>query len=348
MINLLLCVSLFLLTKCNWYEQSYTYSKKVSKRIFHSSTEEKLKPTIWDIGDTTVSNEDRYDLFLKHIKDLRGGYFGVGSIQNLTFSAWAKSDWVWLMDFTRIVVAVNKIHIAFLKNALNPEEFDELWLKKNSKRAKRILKEEYGDEIDYPFISSKMEIARNYFQQRARLMKRLALKRNYTIWLKDQQDYDHLRKLALRGRIRSLKGDIAGKVTVSGIAKAAKKMQVPLRVIYFSNAEEYLKYSFKKKGYDIHGYSKQFRSNWIAIPTDELSVIIRTFSQSNHIYTWPEDSHHSTNKGFHYNIMSVKLFKDWLLYKGHVSVAILMENSHVFREKGYSIIKKKPPSPAAL
>ena len=88
--------------------------------LFFGSPEETLKPTIWDTGDTTVTNEDRLEIYEPHIRGIGGGNFGVGSIQNFTLAAWAKSEYIWLMDFTRIVVAANKIHIAFLKRLKTP------------------------------------------------------------------------------------------------------------------------------------------------------------------------------------------------------------------------------------
>lgn len=79
--------------------------------------QETLVPTKWDVGDTTVSNEDRLDLLIPHVQNLGNVYVGVGSEQNLTIAAWAKSDFIYLMDFTQIVVHANTITILFLQKS---------------------------------------------------------------------------------------------------------------------------------------------------------------------------------------------------------------------------------------
>lgn len=83
--------------------------------IFKETPEEILVPTKWDVGDTTVSNEDRLDLLIPHVQNIGNAYVGVGSEQNLTIAAWAKSDFIYLMDFTQIVVHANTITIFSLK-----------------------------------------------------------------------------------------------------------------------------------------------------------------------------------------------------------------------------------------
>ena len=103
------------------------------QQLFHSMGEENLKPTRWDQGSTTTTNEDRLDLYIPHIQNMGGAYVGVGSIQNFTLAAWAKVEYLILMDFTRIVPAANKVHIAFLNAAKTPDEFKALWSKNRAK-----------------------------------------------------------------------------------------------------------------------------------------------------------------------------------------------------------------------
>ena len=322
------------MTSCHWVVSLSRYGQK-NQKIFYSSPEEDLKPTIWDVGDTTISNEDRYDLFYEHIKDLEGGYFGVGSIQNFSFAAWARSEWIWLMDFTRIVVAANKIHIAFLRKAKTPSEFRDLWSNSRS-AAYGILQREYGAQADHAFIRRTWRIARHFLQRRMKLLDLLTKKRGYRIWLNSIEDYEHLRSLALSNRIRALHGDLTGNVTVRGIAEVARNMKVTMRIAYFSNAEEYFKYQDKTNNI-WRGYSKAFRANWGLMPFDDKSVILRTVSILNGRFPWPEDSEHSTDRGFHYNIMPALNFQKWILSKENVSIGkILMHNTR-FLKHGLSI-----------
>jgi hypothetical protein len=73
-----------------------------------------------------ASNERRIDLFWNVIKDLRGVYLGVGTDQNLSLAARAKSELVILMDFDPEIVKVNRLHVFFLKNTNNYSEFKNL------------------------------------------------------------------------------------------------------------------------------------------------------------------------------------------------------------------------------
>lgn len=69
--------------------------------IFKETPQETLIPTKWDVGDTTVSNEDRLDLLIPHVQNIGNAYVGVGSEQNLTIAAWAKSDFIILWTLPR-------------------------------------------------------------------------------------------------------------------------------------------------------------------------------------------------------------------------------------------------------
>ena len=328
-----------LMSNCSPKNKEISSTIDVSKQIqiFNSSSEEVLKPTMWDTGDTTISNEDRYELFQSFIKNLKGGYIGVGSTQNFTFAAWAKSEWIWMMDFTNIVVTANKIHAAFIKRAKTPEEFQNYWQFKNQDMAYKALEEEYKQDRDYTFIKNSLRAVRPFFLKRVELMTKLSNKRSYTIWFKDIEDYTHIRNLILNNRVRFLRGDITANITVMGIGKVAKEMGVPVRIFYFSNAEEYLKYPHQEKGL-VHGYSDQFKQNWISIPTDNKSLVLRSYSQNRVKFTWPEDSGFSTQRGFHYNIISTDVFKKYLSKHTHVSLSDIMNDKNIILKDGYSTL----------
>ncbi len=336
----LIILNFLLLSSCKWFNNSLINHPAIQREAFWNSPEEKLQNTIWDVGDTTISNEDRYELFQPYIKNLQGGYFGVGSIQNFTFSAWARSKWVWLMDFTKIVVAANKIHIAFLKRAKTSDEFRHLWSTKGRRKAYKIIQNDFRNEENYSFIRKAWRVTKPFLQKRFLLLDRLTKDRGYTTWLHNSSDYKHIRQLATKNRIRALHGDLNGDITVRGIADAAKDMQVKIRVIYFSNAEEYFKVK-SKRGQSRNGYPMTFRENWLAIPIDKKSTVIRTISFLKNIYKWPEDSHYSTDRGFHYNIMPGKLFHQWLTRKDFISVISIVKTSKNFGDDGYSVVTRK-------
>lgn len=270
--------------------------------VFFGSPEETLKPTIWDTGDTTVTNEDRLEIYEPHIRGIGGGYIGVGSIQNFTLAAWARSEYIWLMDFTRVVVATNKIHVAFLKRLKTPQEHRLMWDKKKSAAAAdKIIEEEFAGNPEIPFIKDSYRKASPYLQITFGFIDRLTKKRPYKFWLNDQEQYDYLKKLALENRIRPVKGDLNGDTTVLGVGEAARKMGVPIRIMYFSNAEEY-----------FHGYKPPFKKSFGSLPVDEKSLVVRTISFNKGKFRWAADSDLSTDRGFHYSLQPAQHFQEQL------------------------------------
>jgi hypothetical protein len=90
------------------------------------------------------------------------------------------------------------------------------------------------------------------------------------------------------GRIRALSANLLDKKGVIGVGETARKMGVPIRLIYLSNAEGYWK------------YSKQFKANIRSLPTDEKGIVLRTMS------TWP------TNKDYTYVAQRIEQYQEWL------------------------------------
>lgn len=300
--------------------------------IFRSTPQEDLQQTRWDIGNTIISNEARLELFHPHIKDIGGGYVGVGGTQNFLLAAWADSEWVWLMDFTGRVVAANKLHIAFLKNAPTPGEFRKLWSVKSRKEATKIINGEYGQSPDLTYYHKTWDIGRQYIPWRFGTLDRLVRKRNYKIWLNDQDLYQRMRNLALKGRINPVRGNLNGDVTVKGIADTAKRMSVPVRIMYFSNAEEYMK-----------AYSPSFIANFSSLPVDEKSKVLRTISVYRRILPWSPDSELCSDKGFHYSVMPAGIFQSWLVNTNRkFNVVDILKTGEINREDGISVVSKMP------
>ena len=308
-------------------------SKEDRLEIFNDSVEENLKPNKWDDGSTTVSNENRLDLFKKHIKNVKGGYIGVGTTQNFTLAIWAQSEWIWLIDFTKIAVAANKIHISFLKKAKNVKEFTKLWQKASKKEAMAIIEKEYKDSHNLAFIKDTWEKSLVFVMSRIKSMRYLTKKRNYKSCLTHDDMYQKIRKLALEGRIKALKGDLNGPRTVLGIAENAKKMNLMIRIVYLSNAEEYFK-----------TFTDQFRKNISSLPVDEKSVLVRTATIYKWIYPWAPDSEYRNPVGFHYNTMPVLIFNKWLTDNKRKKIELydILKTGKVFGTTGYSSISAYP------
>lgn len=307
-------------------------------KIFSSTLEEDLEPTKWEIGNTIISNEDRLELFKNHVSDIGGGYVGLGGTQNFLLSSWANSEWVWLVDFTKRVVAANMLHIAFLKQAETPEKFRALWTKASSKTAMEIIEKEFTGNPEIDYLKRTWKIGLGYIPWRFRNLDRVTKKYKYTIWLNDQKYYDRIRNLALAGRIIARKGNLNGTITIRSIAETAKKMNVPIRLVYLSNAEEY-----------IPSYSENFRKNFTALPSDSRSILLRTISFQKIKYPWAPDSEISTDKGFHYNVMPLNIFQEYLSRPVQkLSVHDIMRSAVIDKENGISVVQVIPESPQTV
>lgn len=276
------------------------YTNKNIYSIFMATKSEENQPTIWDVGDTTITNEDRLDLFYPYIQNLGGGYVGVGSSQNFSLAAWADSEWVWLIDFTKIVVRVNRINLAFIKESNTPEEFQSFWESKNEKKVFNILEKYYQNDPEFQEYKKAWKTSAPYQRKRFSLDKKIFQKRGTKLWLQDINYFQKIKKLSEEGRILPLEGDLRGNITMQSIAEQAKKMGISIRILYFSNAEEY---------FPLDG---QFRNNILSLPVDNKSIVLRTISIRKSQFPWAEDSHLSTDRGFHYSIQPTLEFQEWL------------------------------------
>ena len=240
------------------------------------------------------SNESRQFLFRPYIKNLGGAYIGVGADQNYNFIAWARSRYVWLMDYDPVIPLVHKIHRAFLLRSATGREFMSHFAAKHRKKSLKILRKVYKKDKD------RVQIARVYYRYRAtfyrhfnrefRRSKRSRKMRQF--WVCTPRHYNYIRKLFKLNRVRAIPGDLLKYNSLRGAAAAAKKMGVTVRIMYFSNAEDYWL------------YPAHFRKHIANMPMDNLSVLLHTFSHPRWL----------TKKWayFHYNIAHGKSLQRWV------------------------------------
>ncbi len=276
--------------------------------IFASSPEERLVPTGWDSGDTTISNEARLELFQRVAQGRGGGYVGVGSTQNFVLAAWARSRWVWLMDFTRIVVDANRVHMDFIRESPTPKAFMALWRADSRTRGLEVLRARHGSDparlrkMEHAYLTASRFVSRRFAQ-----LVGWSRKRGYSTWLTSKKQYDHIRRLVLQGRVRALRGDLNGPRTLCGIGEAAKRMGVVIRVLYPSNAEEYKVF---------RPYKWTFRRNVRNLPSDARSLVLRTYTFSPSRLVWAPGWKGVSKVGFHYSAQPLREFQGQLRLPG--------------------------------
>ena len=91
------------------------------------------------------------------------------------------------------------------------------------------------------------------------------------------------------GRIRPMLANLLDDAAIAGIAEAARQLEVPIRVLYLSNAEQYWR-----------RYDPQYRQNIAALPFDAEAVLLRTLLRV------------SIDKDFHYNVQPAENYAQWV------------------------------------
>lgn len=300
---------LFMMTVCSGPDQKNTegFTETLNGKTvknFHSTPEEDLKSTVWDTGYTTITNESRLELLKPHLPTNTGGvYIGVGSVQNFTLAGWMRPDLIYMMDFTLIVSRANRIHIAFFRASPTAQDYLNLWKKENEEKAIAILKKDQGHTADYDEVVKTLKTARYYFNQYVEKMNKFVKEYPYKLYYHDAAAYAWLRDMALKNRIRAVKGNLAGDTTLRSIGEFARKNKMAVTTLYTSNAEEYNMF---------FPMPEDYRKNVLSLPANKKSVVIRTISRRRDLYPWAPGSDVLIHKGFHYAVQKLSDFQAWL------------------------------------
>lgn len=220
-----------------------------------------------------VSNEARPALFRDAIANRGGVQVGVGTEQNLLFAGWSKPELLVLMDFDQWVVDVNWLHGLLIGRASTPDEYIELWSRAHAKEVEQWVKERWPD-----VASERLEpfrLSRETVYQRLSLLRRLLRSDPAGSYLTDAAQFAWLKRLWEEGRWIPVRGDLTGATTIKELSAVAKRFELPIRVFYMSNAQDYFTWS---KG--------DFRDNVLALPFDERSLVVQTLPSSGRLYNY--------------------------------------------------------------
>jgi hypothetical protein len=213
-----------------------------------------------------ASDEKHPENYYMAIKDLGGGYIGVGTDQGYLFIGWMKPRLAWLTDYDQWVVLLHKVYFAFFEAAQSPRKFIRLWNNKKYHKSLIILKEKYKHDKDKDSIVRVFEESRFNVIRRLGRLRNLMDQKRIPSFVNDQATYDFVRTLVASHRVRPMSGNLLAKDGLLGIGKTAKQLGVPIRVLYLSNAEDYW------------SYPSQFRENMFGLHFDEKSQILRASS----------------------------------------------------------------------
>jgi hypothetical protein len=234
-----------------------------------------------------AGNEKTLYTFREKIEGLGGGYVGVGSDQAYFFIGWSRPEFAWLIDYDADVVAIHAVYRAFLDHARTPEEFLALWAKDTRKTSVKHI--ESGSTEETKALRVLYLRHRGWIDRRLQAQVKRMRRAKIPSWLSDQETYDFVRDLVLADRVRPMVTNLLEPGAMRGVAKSAKELGVPVRVLYLSNAEEYWK-----------DYPQVFRDNILGLPIDDLSIVLRT------LLIW------DVNQDYRYNTQAASNYTTWL------------------------------------
>ncbi len=211
------------------------------------------------------SNEHRHDLFYSHIRDLGGAFVGVGADQCYTLAAMQNARLVWAIDFDPMVPLVHLLYRALLRTTETPDALVARFAPESRRETEALLRTELANDPNLE------RVVRVFLRSGPRMHPYLRRARRNVVggvpatWLADDTFYQRVRVLHASGRVIARNGDLTANGTLRAIGRAATELGIPLRVVYFSNAEQFFP------------YGPELRANLDALPVDSRSLALRTF-----------------------------------------------------------------------
>lgn len=221
-----------------------------------------------------------------------GAYLGVGTDQNYVLAAWARSQFVVIVDFDQSVVDLHAVYRTFFEHAKTPARFRGCWTAAGQASAIASLHERWGSGAEAGRIIRAFRMAQPMVLRRLRQLRGLQRRQALPTFIDDDAQYDHLRRLFVDDRVIVVRGDYAGEDTLRGVAGALRGAALRLGVVYLSNVEQYLE------------YTPAFRRNFLALDVDDDAVVIRTLG-------WRVFGY-APGERYHYNVQGAAGFADWM------------------------------------
>lgn len=265
--------------------------KAIFEGVPQDEAPEKLDATRADLeGRHYLTCDEIYlDKWYDRVKDMGGSYTGVGTDQAYTFIGWMKPKIAWMTDYDPWVKRMHQTYAVFFTQAENIDQFLALWANKNRKASVALLMEKLpGTEKEKKRTVFVFKSWADRVHRRLRRVKRWFNDRKVPSFVNDEATYAWVRQFILDGRTRPVLCNLLDKGCFEGIGAASKQLNLPLGVLYTSNAEGYWR------------YKDQFRANMQAQFVDDNSLLLRSLAAK------------KRNGDYRYNSQTFKSFQAWL------------------------------------
>lgn len=235
-----------------------------------------------------AGNERTLQIYHPVLDGVGGGYVGVGTDQAYLFMSWARPEIAWLIDYDQAVIEVHELYRLFFEAAETPEQMVALWDRPAREQGLAIIENAHqGRRVK--------SLRRWYLGHRGWIHRRLVSvtktmkEAGVPTYLTDQEHYDFVRQMLEQRRVRPMVLNLHEDKGLKGLARAARELGVPIRVLYLSNAEEYWT-----------RYPRRYRKNIAQLPYADDAIVLRT------LLTW------QMNHDYRYNVQAVSNYLEWL------------------------------------
>ena len=226
------------------------------------------------------SNEWYQNLLVKPLDGRGGAYVGVGSDQNYTMAAIAGSELLILIDYDPRIRWVHRIYDVLVRASETPADLVSRFSEENAESTRALIETAVTGDPYAAAILKHFTKSRKLWHAYLKRVSGESGKLEVTSWLSVPAYYAHMRALFNAGRVISRNGDMTAERTVRAAGDTARELQIPVRIVYFSNAEQFFT------------YSDSFQANMRALPTDKLSVVVRTIHHKGVPNAGPNDWHY--------------------------------------------------------
>lgn len=214
-----------------------------------------------------ISNEFRHDLWFEHVRDLGGAFVGVGTDQCYTLAAVQNASMIWVVDFDPLVPVIHRLYAVLVPASESPEALVARFAEENETATVELLRAQLGESEDADGVVQAFRRNRARMFPYLRRVLRNRPEGTAASWLSDPSLYARVRALHRAGRVVARNGDVTAEGALRAVGRVARELDVSVRVVYFSNAEQFFP------------YTADFRANLEGLPTDERSIVLRTFRE---------------------------------------------------------------------
>ncbi|MDH5491804.1 MAG: hypothetical protein OEY14_07615, partial [Myxococcales bacterium] len=215
------------------------------------------------------SNEWRHDLLASRLEGLGGALVGVGSDQCYTLAAMAGSELILAIDYDSRIAIVHRIYSVLVPLSETPAALIARYAPEAEAETLRSLAEGLeGDPLAPRALRMFQRLREDWHAYLGRVQRQTFAGRPGT-WLASEAYYAHIRLLFEQGRVVARTGDVTAETTLRAAGRAAAQLGIPMRLLYFSNAEQFFR------------YTPAFRENLEALPSDARTLIVRTLRDAN-------------------------------------------------------------------